>query len=87
MLVDSSPAAIITTSSNGCVLLANDAADRLFGLEPGKLPGRPIREFLPSLINVPAWTAAGRLFAQRCNVADAKQTARCSRPTFGFPPT
>src|SRR5580704_15727738 len=54
VLVDSSPAAIITTSSNGCVLLANDAADRLFGLERGKLPGRPIREFLPSLINVPS---------------------------------
>ena len=54
VLVDSSPAAILTTSSNGCVLLANDAADRLFGLEPGKLPGRPIREFLPSLINVPS---------------------------------
>ena len=30
VLVDSSPAAIITTSSDGRVLLANDAADRLF---------------------------------------------------------
>ena len=25
-----------------------------FGLEPGSLPGRPIRDYLPSLINVPA---------------------------------
>ncbi len=54
VLVDSSPAAIITTSSDGCVLLANDAANRLFGLEPGTFPGKPIRAFLPSLINVPA---------------------------------
>ncbi|HET6218514.1 MAG TPA: ATP-binding protein [Acidobacteriaceae bacterium] len=54
VLVDSSPAAIITTSSDGRVLLANDAANRLFGLEPGSLPGRPIRDYLPSLINVPA---------------------------------
>jgi two-component system sensor kinase FixL len=54
VLVDSSPAAIITTSSDGCVLLANDAANRLFGLEPGTFPGRPIRAYLPSLINVPA---------------------------------
>ena len=54
VLVDSSPAAIITTSADGCVLLANDAADRLFGLEPGTFPGRPIRNYLPSLINVPA---------------------------------
>jgi PAS domain S-box-containing protein len=66
--VDSSPAAIITTSSNGCVLLANDAADRLFGLEPGKLPGRPIREFLPSLINVPAVDSSRQAFrtAMQC---------------------
>ncbi len=54
VLVDSSPAAIITTSSDGTVLLANDAANRLFGLEPGTLPGLPIRNYLPSLINVPA---------------------------------
>jgi two-component system, LuxR family, sensor kinase FixL len=54
VLVDSSPAAIITTSSDGCVLLANDAANRLFGLEPGTLPGRSIRDYLPSLVNVPA---------------------------------
>src|ERR1700690_1536440 len=35
VLVDSSPAAIITTKSDGTILLANDAANRLFGLEPG----------------------------------------------------
>jgi two-component system, LuxR family, sensor kinase FixL len=68
VLVDSSPAAILTTSSSGCVLLANDAADRLFGLEPGKLPGRPIREFLPSLINVPAMDSGRQAFrtAMQC---------------------
>jgi two-component system sensor kinase FixL len=54
VLVASSPAAIITTRSDGRILLANDAADRLFGLEPGTLPGLPIRDYLPSLINVPA---------------------------------
>ena len=54
VLVDSSPAAIITTSSDGTILLANDAANRLFGLEPGALPGLPIRNYLPSLINVHA---------------------------------
>jgi two-component system, LuxR family, sensor kinase FixL len=68
VLVDSSPAAILTTSSSGCVLLANDAADRLFGLEPGKLPGRPIREFLPSLINVPGMDSGRQAFrtAMQC---------------------
>jgi len=54
VLVASSPAAILTTSSDGCILLANEAANRLFGLEPATLPGRSIRTYLPSLINVPA---------------------------------
>ena len=53
ILVDSSPAAIFTTDAEGRVLLANDAAHRLFALPPGVLPGRSIREYLPSLVNVP----------------------------------
>ena len=52
VLVASSPAAILTTSSDGSILLANDAAGRLFGMEPGTLPGRPVREYLPALVNV-----------------------------------
>ncbi len=54
VLVESSPAAIFTTTSDGCVLLANDAAHRLLALEPGALPGKSIREYLPALMNVPA---------------------------------
>src|SRR5271170_4581407 len=54
VLVESSPAAIFTTNSEGCVLLANDAAHRMLALEPGTLPGKSIREYLPALMNVPA---------------------------------
>ena len=54
VLVESSPAAIFTTSSDGRVLLANDAASRLFGLSPLTLPGQSIREYLPSLVQVAA---------------------------------
>jgi signal transduction histidine kinase len=59
---------VLVDSSDGCVLLANDAADRLFGLEPGKLPGRRIREFLPSLINVPSVDSSRQAFrtAMQC---------------------
>jgi two-component system, LuxR family, sensor kinase FixL len=73
VLVDSSPAAIITTSSDGCILLANDAADRLFGLEPGTLPGLPIRDYLPSLINVPALDSNRQAFrtAMQCRARRA----------------
>ncbi len=54
VLVESSPAAIFTTNSDGVVLLANDAAHRMLALDPGALPGRSIRDYLPALMNVPA---------------------------------
>jgi len=52
VLVESSPAAVFTTNSDGVVLLANEAAHRLFMIPPGTLPGRSIRPFLPSLASV-----------------------------------
>jgi two-component system sensor kinase FixL len=63
VLVDSSPAAIFTTSSDGRILLANDAANRLFGLKPGTLPGLQIRDYLPSLVNVPALESNRQAFS------------------------
>jgi two-component system sensor kinase FixL len=54
VLVDSSPAAIFTTDAEGRVLLANDAAHRLFGLQPGTFRDRSIRDYLPAMVNVPA---------------------------------
>jgi PAS domain S-box-containing protein len=54
ILIESSPAAVFTATSDGRVLLANEAAHRLFAVQPGLLPGRSIHEFLPSLLNVPA---------------------------------
>jgi two-component system sensor kinase FixL len=52
VLVESSPAAVFTTNSEGTVLLANEAAHRLFVIPPGRLPGRSIHDFIPSLANV-----------------------------------
>jgi two-component system sensor kinase FixL len=54
VLVETSPAAIFTVDSAGHILLANDAAHRLLALAPGSLPGKSIRDYLPSLVNVPA---------------------------------
>jgi two-component system sensor kinase FixL len=54
VLVESSPAAVFTTDSGGSVLLANQAAHRLFGVASGTLAGSSIYDFLPSLINVRA---------------------------------
>src|SRR5580698_7597333 len=62
VLVDSSPVAIFTADTFGTVLHANDAAHRLFALSPGALPGRSIRQYLPSLENVPAPEQNGSAF-------------------------
>jgi two-component system, LuxR family, sensor kinase FixL len=54
VLVESSPVAILTINAEGSVLLANDASHRLLALPPRTLPGKSIREYLPSLVTVPA---------------------------------
>lgn len=53
VLIESSPAAIITADSDGTVLMANDAAHRLLTLPAGDLPGRSIHGYFPSLAHVP----------------------------------
>jgi len=53
VLIESSPAAILTVDSAGRILMANQAAHRLLGFEPETLPGEPIKAFLPPLASVP----------------------------------
>ncbi len=52
VLIESSPAAIITSDSGGSVLMANQAAHRLVGVDAGKLAGSSIYTYFPSLANV-----------------------------------
>jgi len=52
-LIDSSPAAIVTMGADCLLLRANSAAHRLFGVPPGQLPGRSIRQYIPALGRVP----------------------------------
>ena len=51
-LINTSPAAILTMSAGGAILLANAAAHRLFGVPDGQLPGRRIDRYVPSLGHV-----------------------------------
>jgi len=74
VLVESSPAAVFTANSEGLVLLANEAAHRLFTVPLGTLVGRPMRDFLPSLANVrshdekqSAWRTAMQCRGRRMN--------------------
>lgn len=52
ILIESSPAAIVTTDADGRVVMANEAAHRLLALPQGELPGKTIHRYLPSLTNV-----------------------------------
>lgn len=61
-LISSSPATIFTLDAKRDVLLANEAAHRLFGVEPGKLPGQAIARFLPALATVPTSAKEAPLF-------------------------
>jgi two-component system, LuxR family, sensor kinase FixL len=49
LLVDSSPAAILTVGPSGRILLANDAAEELFNSEGEDLRGKPIENYVPAL--------------------------------------
>ena len=62
ILIETSPAAIVTTDANGNVLMANEAAHRLLALPQGTLPGKTIHRYLPSLTNVSRHEASQRFF-------------------------
>jgi two-component system sensor kinase FixL len=62
VLIESSPAAIVTTDSNGSVLMANDAAHRMLAMQPGTLSGLPLQRFFPALSNVSRRESSHKLF-------------------------
>ena len=49
ILVESSPAAIVTIDASGQILLANEAAQNLFAPGDNSIVGQSIAEFLPAL--------------------------------------
>jgi two-component system sensor kinase FixL len=53
-LIQSSPAAVLTMTADGDILLANPAAHRLFAVPEGSLPGRKITRYVPALGSVPS---------------------------------
>lgn len=61
-LIESSPAAILTADASGAVLMANEAAHRMLAVPGGKLSGRMIHHYLPSLRNVCGSDASQHFF-------------------------
>ncbi len=62
VLVESSPAAILTLDGEGTILLANDAAQRLLGYDAEPLAGRSIEGHLPVLASVLGQDGAAPFF-------------------------
>jgi len=55
VLVETSPAAIVTVDAHGFIELANQAAAELLGPRDGQLIGQPIAAFLPELHHALRW--------------------------------
>jgi len=68
LLIESSPAAIVTTDASGNILLANSAAGGLLGVEQEALMGQPLQRYLP--------LPAGALPRPGCN-GFSKRMAEC----------
>jgi PAS domain S-box-containing protein len=62
VLIESSPAAIITADSEGSVLMANEAAHRMLGVAVPSLLGRSIHRYFPSLSKVSGRETSQHLF-------------------------
>ena len=62
VLIETSPAAIITADGDGTVLMANEAAYSMLGASPQELAGNPIDRYLPSLRNVSGPAVSGQFF-------------------------
>jgi PAS domain S-box-containing protein len=58
VLVETSPAAIVTIDDRGFIELANHAANELMAPRDGKLVGSPIAAFLPELHHALRWEEA-----------------------------
>ena len=61
-LIESSPAAILTMTGAGEILLANPAAHRLLGVPAGGLAGKRISRYIPALGAVPSIGETAKIF-------------------------
>jgi two-component system sensor kinase FixL len=61
-LIESSPAAIVTMTADGEILLGNPAAHRLLGVAEGSLPGKKIARYVPALGSIPSVDETAKIF-------------------------
>ena len=73
-LIESSPAAVLTMTADGEILLANPAAHRLLGVAGGALPGKRITRYVPALGSVPAVDETSRIFRTEMQTRGQKES-------------
>jgi len=73
-LIESSPAAILTMTAEGEILLANPAAHRLLGTTKGALPGKKISRFVPALGSIPPVDETARIFRTEMQTRGQKES-------------
>jgi PAS domain S-box-containing protein len=61
-LIQNSPAAVLTMTPEGEILLANPAAHRLLGVPEASLPGRKITRYVPALGSIPSIAETTNIF-------------------------
>jgi two-component system, LuxR family, sensor kinase FixL len=72
-LIESSPAAIVTMTANGEILLGNPAAHRLLGVPEGSLPGRKIKRYVPALGSIPSIAETDKIFRTEMQTRGQKE--------------
>lgn len=81
-LVETSPAAIVTTDQDGFIELANQTAFELMAPRNGQLTGAPIAAFLPDLHHALRWRGSRRNDAPQFRVSMQCQGYRGNDDTF-----
>jgi len=84
--VESSPAAVITMTADGEILLANPAAHRLLGVSSG-LPGRRITRYVPALGSIPSVEDTTRIFRTEMQTRGQRENGDIFLADVFFPPT
>lgn len=72
-LIESSPAAVITMTAQGEILLANPAAHRLLAAARGTLPGKSIVTYVPALGSIPSVDETERIFRTEMQARGRKE--------------
>ena len=73
-VIESSPAAVVTMTAEGEILMANPAAHRLLGAASGSLPGKNIARYVPALGSIPSVDETAKIFRTEMQTRGQKES-------------